>query len=246
MTVVDCVIASYEHDALAVRDAELAGVVDLRVVAWGTETFRGGRPEPLPDWLVYGETATPTVVQPFDFPLLPDPWAREHALRQFSLDCGARWGGEGALLLLADGDEVPHPAAVESADGPSLLPVDYREWYLDLRAPDGWSPPHQPLLGTYADYAAAGGAQAARAAYSWPRQGPRGWHLSTLGDGAMARAKVTSFAHSEYDHGGHNGTNLLDRRRSARRDFLDRFDLEDAGDDLPTTAGGFPHLLAPR
>lgn len=233
-------MASYESDALEVRDAELTGVVDLRVVVYGSETFRG-RPMDPPTVPLSGTT---TVVQSVD--LRGDPWQREHVLRQASLDLGWDHGGRDALLLLSDADEIPHPEAVQRAagvPGPSLLPVDMREWWMDLRAPDEWQPPHQPLLGNYLDYDFAGGAQAARAAFSWPRVGPRGWHLSTLGDGALAAAKLAAFAHSEYDTPEHVDPFILERRRTAGRDVLSRFDLQRT-DDLPGCAARFPHLLS--
>lgn len=244
--IVDCIMASYETDALAVRSVELDGVVDARVIVQGEETFRGQPLEPLdPD--ITRWCSTPTIIARIGFGDVTDPWEREVALREFSLSRGRGLGGGRALLILADADEIPHPEAIRAAaagSGPALLPVDYREWWMDWRAPDGWQPPHQPLIGRWNHYVVAGGAQAARAAYSWPSVGPRGWHLSTLGDGAMASVKLSAFAHSEYDTPDHNDAGILEQRREAGRDILDRFALALAL-DVPGCADQFPHLLAP-
>lgn len=234
-------MASYDSDALAVRAVELEDVVDLRVVVQGTETFRGGA---MPE-VALPETRTPTVLRRMDFET-DDPWGREHSLRQFSIDRGRDEDPE-ALLLLADADEIPHPQALTRAatrGSKATLPVDYREWWMNWRAPDNWQPPHQPLLGRWEDYHVAGGAQAARAGCRWPRVGPRGWHLSTLGDSAMASIKLSSFAHSEYDNEDHNQVEILSERRRTMNDILARFWLERTT-DLPGCADRFPHLLEP-
>jgi len=244
--IVDCIMASYEIDALAVRSVELDGVVDARVIVQGEETFRGQPLEPL-DPALADLCSTPTIFARVGFGDVTDRWEREVALREFSLARGRGISDRGALLLLADADEIPHPDAIREAAqrlDPALLPVDYREWWMDWRAPDGWQPPHQPLIGRWEDYVVAGGAQAARAAYAWRICGPTGWHLSTLGDGAMASVKLSAFAHSEYDTPAHNDATVLDRRRHVARDLLDRFDLEIAR-DLPGCAYQFPHLMAP-
>ena len=239
--IVDCVMASYEADALAVRDAELNGVVHLRVVVHGNETFRGAPLDPPMITLSKTRTIIASLI------LQGDPWEREFALRQFSLDVGLEEGGTDAMLILADADEIPHPDAVRTAalsGQPSLLPNDMREWFMNWRAPDVWQPPHQPLIGRYRDYENAGGAQVARAAFSWPMVGPRGWHLSTLGDGALAAAKIASFAHSEYDTPEHVNAAILDERRDGAMDILNRFALEPAT-DLPSCWQDFPHLMSP-
>lgn len=239
MRVIDCVIFSYEVDALTVRLVELAAVVDLHVIVQGDRTFRGVPREVIP---VDGPQIRNHVVA---MPPGCDPWTYEHMLRDASLTIAAEHAGRLDRFLVADGDEIPHPHAVRQAvraPHPMILGTDYREWFMDWRAPDRWQLNHQPVFGTLPQLARA---STARTHCAWPVASRTGWHLSTLGDAALAARKLSTFAHDEFDTPQWNDHDQLTRYRGDQTDILGRFRLESTT-DLPTCAAQFPHLLAPR
>lgn len=245
--IIDCFMHSYERDAVAVRLAELCDVVDLHVAIQATTTLR------------YEPRATPWIERPrvldivVDLPPRLTPFQGEEFLRDSSFALAAQWvathhPGEEALFVIADGDEIPHPDAVRAAaaaGGARTLLTDYREWFIDWRAPDAWQLERQPVIGTADQLSIQGGAaRARRQCREWPVETAVGWHLSTLGDGALASRKLSTFSHPEYDTPQWNQVTQLDRFRAAGRDLLDRFDLVPTS-DLPSCAREFPHLLAP-
>jgi hypothetical protein len=247
MVTVDCFMHSYEADAVQVRLAELAGVVDLHVAIQATTTLRY-EPRETP-WIEHPGVVNLVVDLPPDL----GPFQAEEFLRDASFTLAAEWvaghrPSEPAWFIVADGDEIPHPAAVRAATAarhPRTLLTDYREWYMDWRAPDSWQLERQPIIGTAAQIRAQGGASRARRhCREWRTEAAVGWHLSTLGDGALASRKLSTFSHPEYDTPEWNEVTQLDRFRTAGRDLLDRFDLIPTR-DLPACAAAFPHLLAP-
>jgi len=243
--VIDCIIASYETDAVAVRTAELADVVDARVILQATSTFNGREPVDV----LYESTWDGVTVVLADLPDGLDPKQSEHWLRDQSLIQARAMYGDDHLFLVADGDEIPHPDAIRwarAARVPAVLNTDYREWWMDWRAPDTWQLVHQPVIGSAADYDRAGGAQAARTSrLGGATVAPgRGWHLSTLGDAALAARKLSTFSHDEFSGPEHNDLGKLAIYRDRGRDLLDRFDLIPTA-DLPACAPAFPELLSP-
>lgn len=248
VVIIDCFIHSYEREAVAVRLCELADVVTLHVAAQGVTTFRH---EPRYVEEIPGENVVNVAVS-----FLPQLSAfeceqilRDQALEHARMIAAERYPNETALFIVADGDEIPHPHSIVDAAyrslRPSVLLTDYREWFMDWRAPEPWQLEHQPIIGTYAQIQAQGGATAARyRCREWAVARPRGWHLSTLGDAGLAARKLSTFAHTEYDTPEWNDEQQLARFRATGRDLLDRFDLERTG-DLPSCAPSFPHLLAP-
>ena len=161
-----------------------------------------------------------------------------------------------AFFLVADADEIPHPDAVEQAvteydrEGPRTLLIDYREWYANWRAPDGWQNAHihQPVIGKFGDFVKIGGAHAARFSpfyrddlrreYKWPSCDATGWHLSSLGDATFMHNKIGAFSHAELDNPHDRDLERIEGYRRARKDFINRFDLEITA-DLPVTIGRF-------
>jgi beta-1,4-mannosyl-glycoprotein beta-1,4-N-acetylglucosaminyltransferase len=244
MRVVDVTMYAYEADALAVRLAELDGVVDEHVVTQGTHTFRGEPREVVPL-----DSVTAVTV---DISGLADPWAAEAAHRDASLTV-ARGRYSDALYLVADCDEIPHPDAIAEArervpsGGPMRLLTSHRQWAMNLEtvlhAP-GESPGpvrQQPVIGTWDQL--AGGAHAARrsAWRSWPAATAVGWHLTNLMTTESVAGKIRAYAHSEYDTGEYIGR--LDQMRADRMDYLGRSALR-LTDDVPGCAARFPWLLA--
>jgi hypothetical protein len=236
VSVIDCVIYSYEYDALAVRMEALRGVVDVHVVVQGDRTFRGMHREVslVPDSVVSHVVEMPVGL---------DPWAMERYLRDQSGALGSLIAGPGDFLIIADCDEIPHPDAVVEAQKrshPMVCETDYREWFLDWRAPSHHLY-HQPVMARPRDLVKVGGAHKARWDRPWPAARATGWHVSNLGD--VVHEKLANFSHTEYDTPEYRDVEQLERRRRAGVDFLGRFDLEKT-DDLPPGSHLFPSLLS--
>jgi hypothetical protein len=234
--IVDCTMFSYEHDALAVRLAELEPVVDAHVVVQATTSFRGD-PLEVTDLSGLSDKLVQVVV---DFPDILDPWQREKWLRDETVRAAQREFGELVHVLVADADEIPHPDAITLYSGyPITVRNDYREWYADWRAPLQWQPPHQPYIAPITSVHSAHDLRVQMAFFS---VGPVGWHLSTLGDAAFASRKVGMYAHSEYDTDYWREVKRLEDTRTDGMDMFERFKLEHTM-DLPSTIDRFPHLL---
>lgn len=238
---------SYETAAVAIRFVELSDTVDSHVAVQGTVTFRGATRTPSTP-----PVSTRPLIEHVTTPTGDDPWSREKTQRDAIAEFTAQASPD-ALIIVSDGDEIPHPDAIRRAVaeydsvGPRTLPVDYREWFANWRAPDAWQYPHahchMPTVGTAADYATVGGACEARWGMYWPHCEPRGWHLSNLGDARYVHDKFGQFAHSEVDNPHDRNTNRLQTFRDRRRDCIDRFDLETTA-DLPATIDRFPGCIA--
>lgn len=243
MRVVDCTMYAYEANALAVRLAELAGVVDEHVVTQGTHTFRG---QPRDIVALDGVTTVTVSLDGYG-----DPWDAEAGLRDASLSA-ALDGDQDTLYIVSDCDEIPHPDAIAEAvdyGGPMRLLTSHRQWSMNLEtmlhAPGSNPGPmrHQAVIGTAAQLLGAGGAQCARwvAGPKWPAAQAVGWHLTNLMAPEDVAGKIRAYSHSEYDTDEY--LDKLASMRAEQRDYLGRSDLR-LTDDVPSCAGRFPHLLA--
>lgn len=239
--IIDCIMYSYEPAALAVRLEELKDVVDYHVIVEGNLTFRGAERSPTrPE----GDRIKSFVV---DLPPGADvnPWHRETLQRNATAQLARETFGKDVLLIIADADEIPHPAAIEAAAsaGRGKLLTDYREWYANWRAPDEWQLYHQPMLVKASLLDRGKTAQSIRESSGGTQAiGPRGWHLSTLGTAELAAEKLASFSHSEYDTAEYTEQAKIVTRIEAQTDMLDRFKLA-MTDDLPSCITQFPELV---
>jgi hypothetical protein len=235
--IVDCIMFSYEHDALSVRLAELNDVVDVHLVVQGSKTFRGDPREIV-------KLEHPKIInEVVDFPAgLRSPWHYEKYQRDMTVTLAKHHFGheDDMWVIVADADEIPHPEAIKSATRPQKLGTDYREWFADWRAPGDWQPTHQPFM---APAELVGSAHDHRFQHTWRQRNPLfGWHLSTLGDDALAHQKIREFSHSEYDTSEWTDRDRLAAVRSHGIDIFERFTLEQTA-DLPGCIADFPHLL---
>lgn len=249
MIVVDAIMYAYEADALAVRLAELAGHVSAHVVTQGDHTFRG---DPRTVVMLEGVTNSVTHLAGYG-----DPWAAEAALRDASLTnaIAATDDDPGALYLVSDCDEIPHPDAITQAveqvpsRGPMVLQTSHRQWSMNLEtilhAPGRKPGPmrHQAIIGTAAQLLSAGGAQEARThakKRGWPVADAVGWHLTNLMPPEAVVDKIRAYAHSEYDTPEWRAQ--VAQMRDEGRDYLGRSGMRHT-DDLPSCAPRFPHLV---
>lgn len=245
--IIDCIMASYEDEVIQLRDLELKDVVDRRLIVVGDTDFRGS--EALPFTYDSATSHTDTAVFRVKLPQDGTPWDREFALRDASLTMARALHPEpDTLFMVSDADEIPHPLAIEAAakhNRPTLLRTDYRQWWMDWRAPDRWQLDRQPVIAQAHHYDFFGGASNARISATWPVSVQVGWHLSTLGDAGLAQRKLSTFAHEEYDTSEFNDRDTLEKRRENAQDILGRFDLQPVT-HLPSVAVLFSHLLGPQ
>lgn len=232
--IVDVFIWSYERDAVLLRIENLKDVVDSHIAVQATNTFRGKQRKVN---LLNLPNVTDVVVT---IPSGLDPWESEKWLRDRALIEASQRTPIDTWYVMSDGDEIPHPEAILEAvdiDIPMSLNTDYRSFYADWRAVDHVLA-HQPTIAKLPDYRAMGGANDARWYNDWDTSAHRGWHLSSLGDNAAIKEKLSTFAHTEYDKPVYKAA--LDAARGGMRDFLDRFDLEHTT-DIPKSVPA--HLL---
>lgn len=127
----------------------------------------------------------------------PDPWAREHAQRE--------WIGKGLheaeaeqsdIVLQSDVDEIPTTLAARNVRPNGLLAFQQRGlfWAADWQYPRVWHGTVASRLRTIRSFGAMRDAR--NIAPSLPNAG---WHLSWLGGAERALHKVNSFCHPEVE-----------------------------------------------
>ena len=125
----------------------------------------------------------------------PDPWAREHAQREWAANGLIAAGCENDdVILHGDCDEIPTPLVVRNVRPRGFVAFDQRLFCfaVDWEHPGGWR-------GTVASRASnvrtfAGMRDSRNMA---PALFNAGWHLSWLGSPEDNRAKLNSFCHPE-------------------------------------------------
>ena len=183
-----------ELDMLELRLRELAGRVHRHVIVEAPLTHRG-IPKPLhyeanaARFAPWADRITHVVA---DLPDSPDPWAREHAQRDAALT--ALDGDDDDLVLIADVDEIPSPAA--------LLSIPQAAFALNMRmamyAVDWVYPERHPcsVLATVGHVRAAGSLSKVRDSRNdMPVIEDGGWHLTWLGGVAAQRRKLDRDCH---------------------------------------------------
>lgn len=242
--IIDAFMWSYEADAVDVRLREYAGLVDLHVAVQGTTTLRY-EPRETPEIQHPNVINVMTQIPPGLTPFEAEEFLRDRCLKAAIAHSEAFTPS--TRVMISDGDEIPHPDAITEAvrfGRLMSLRTDYREWFMDWRAPDAWQLERQPFIGTAEQILMRGGASRTRVdTIHLPKTRAVGWHLSTCGNAAHASRKLSTFSHPEVDTPEHNDLTWLDTARMKGRDLLDRFDLIPT-DDLPACAGEFPHLLS--
>ena len=200
MTIYDTFMVNNEMDLLECRLYELEPVPNLIHVAIEADVDHQDHPKPFcltenldrfEQWkdrlVVVRATQLPTFAED------PDPWAREHAQREW-----ARFGMPDAtgedIVLHGDVDEIPTVLVTRNIRPQGFVSFAQRGHFWSLR----WTYPH-PWYGTVAararDIASFG---AMRDMRNIVRKIPdAGWHLSWLGGADTAMTKVGSFCHPE-------------------------------------------------
>lgn len=201
--VIDSFMFNNELDLLECRLVEIADAVDY-VVAVEADVDHQDHPKPFhlsenldrfEQWqdklVVVRATGLPTAR---DF---PDPWAREHAQREYTFQALRELDVQpDDVILHGDLDEIPTAVACRNVRPKGFVSFTQRGHFWSCR----WL--YGPWQGTVAararDIRTFGAMRDAR--NITPTRLPNaGWHLSWLGGGEVARAKVGSFCHPEVE-----------------------------------------------
>lgn len=142
-----------------------------------------------------------------DSPHLENPWAREHAQRE--------WIGKGLedldaddddIVFQSDADEIPSILAARNTrptrDGMFSLQQRGHFWAIDWLYPQPWNGTVVARWGgikTLATQRRAGPFAAMRDSRNSNKAVPGGWHFSWLGGPEAARKKIGSFCHPEVE-----------------------------------------------
>lgn len=201
-----------ELDVLEMRLAELYDTVDRFVIVEATVTHQD-RPKPL-YYLDHADRFaawSDKIIQvtATDLPTArdyPDPWAREHAQRDWiavglqGLDLG-----DGDIVMQSDVDEIPRALHARNVrPGAGLIAFGQRGhfWAVDWFYPHPW---FGTVAGTVRSIARLGDRPFVRmrdmrtTAPCPPHMMDAGWHFSWLGGPDRARKKVGAFCHPEVE-----------------------------------------------
>lgn len=207
-----------EYDMLELRLTELQDVPDLyHVLVEADRTHGGNKPKPYyyaEDHERFAPWADRIVaIQATDMPDDPDAWSREHAQRE--------WCWEGLkqldaqpddIVLHGDVDEIPTVLATKFVRPRGF--VRFRQvlytFAVDWQHPEPW---WGTVAGRVKDIGKFGDMRTARC-WMLPELPDAGWHLSWLGGGEEARAKLNSFCHPEV-------RTILDAKHGSWEDRLD-------------------------
>ena len=191
-----------ELDMLECRLMELESVPNLVHVAVEADVDHQDHPKPF--WLsenldrfeqwadrlhVVRATGLPSAAA------FPDPWAREHAQREYTGPALHELGAvPDDVVLHGDLDEIPSALVVRNVRPRGMVAFEQRGHFWSLR----WLYPI-PWRGTVAGRVAGvrSFARMRDARNVAPPLRDAGWHLSWLGGPEVAKAKVGSFCHPE-------------------------------------------------
>lgn len=127
----------------------------------------------------------------------PDPWAREHAQREFTRQgLDALKAQPDDIVLHGDVDEIPTALVVRNVRPDGFVSFEQRGhfWAVDWLYPLPW---HGTVAGRVGNVTSFGLMRDMR---NVVRKLPNaGWHLSWLGGAEVAQAKVNSFCHPEVE-----------------------------------------------
>lgn len=197
----DCFTFSQELDLLEARLRLLEGVVDRFVLCEAPFTFRGK-----PKALAFAESGERFArwrdrIIPLVYPGPPDddPWQNEWKQRDFLATALAGCAPED-LILLSDCDEIPDPRNVGVAPRTKLV-LGHRQrmstGYVNRINPEPWIGTRSILYRSLARYPNLRSLRFLQTQDMDIVEG--GWHFSSFGGAEVMRAKMTSYAHSEFD-----------------------------------------------
>lgn len=201
--VVDSFMFNNELDMLECRLVEIADAVDY-VVAVEADVDHQDHPKPFhlsenldrfEQWadklVVVRATGLPTAQDD------PDPWAREHAQREHTFRALRELDVQpDDIILHGDLDEIPTAVACRNVRPKGFVSMTQRGHFWSCRW--YWGEWQGTVAARVRDIKTFGAMRDAR--LICPNRLPgAGWHLSWLGGGEVARAKVGSFCHPEVE-----------------------------------------------
>lgn len=230
--VFDTCIFFNEEPLLAMKLKSLSKLVDVIVVAEGTESFTG-KPHVLQAQNVINSMYCKAEVRHIvvDYPEgIKDAWEREHYLRN-SISQGLYDFGPGDICIYGDVDEHINPDKLDiiKAEVEAHQFVTFQLQWLQLRANlkmladgrdyDFWN----TRAFTYKAYVDFGSSiQRLRDFHCPTHVVEAGWHFSSMGGAKALRDKLTNFAHTEYSGDEYADLGTLQRIYDLGQDFIQR------------------------
>lgn len=218
MTIYDSFMLNDDLDILECRLYELEKIPNLRHIVVEADVTHQDRPKPshLSDnWERFSPwhdriirvwaTGLPTAKD------APDPWAREHAQREW-IGHGLVTGGAQAddILIQSDVDEIPNPLVVRNLRPNGLIALQQRMacFAVDWLHPQPWYGPVATRVGLLAS--SFGYMRDARNVA--PHLPNGGWHFSWLGGDEANLRKLNAFCHPEVADRIHAGLTVQGNR----------------------------------
>lgn len=200
MTIWDTFMVNNELDMLECRLVELEKIPNVVHVAVEADVDHQDHPKPyhlsenLDRFAPWKERLI--VVRATDLPTAadaPDPWAREHAQREF-IRLGLTDANPRDVVLHGDIDEIPTEVVARNVKPTGLVAFEQRGhfWSCRWRYPVPWRGTVAGRVGDITSFAKMRDTRNVAKAIT-----DAGWHLSWLGGPEVAIAKVGSYCHPE-------------------------------------------------
>jgi hypothetical protein len=138
----------------------------------------------------------------------PDPWAREHAQREW-IGHGLAGADRNDVLLQSDVDEIPSTLVLRNLRPNGMIALQQRMccFAVDWLHPDPWYGPVAARVGQVRQFGAMRDAR-----NTCPHIGGGGWHFSWLGGDDANLRKLNAFCHPEVADRIHAGLTVQGNR----------------------------------
>lgn len=217
----DCFTFFNELELLELRLNELNNIVDYFVLVESTKTFTGKDKELYYDknsWLF--EKFKPKIIHIIvqDMPETSDPWTREYFQRNAILR-GLGNCSPDDLILISDVDEIPNKNQIKGniSEKPMAFDQNCYFYFLNCLSNEEW---YGTVMVKYRHLTSPQDLRNKKNKLRKIKSG--GWHFSYLGGVEKIKAKIESFAHSEFNTEKYKNEEKLLQHLREGSDLFDR------------------------
>ena len=230
----DCFMFFNEDDILDIRLHELYDKVDWFVLAEQSYTH-SGKEKPLfwRSFLIHDERFADVrdKVINLEIKSKPKKYRGSWDLENYHRNCiqrGIKQANDEDIVLISDCDEIPDLNR-ELPDFPFVFEQDYYCYYLNCKTPHKW----KGTVATKKKYLNTLTPQDYRNSKDKLKSVEGGWHFGYIGDEQKIRAKLTSFAHTEYSD-EHSIKKIINQYKNLKDPYQDvQFDITEDTKSLP-------------